>query len=1165
MALSIRTEARRSDAKRPVCPLGRPLLLVLVAAAVLLVVPAFAQDVTSGSMAGKAVDPTGRGIPDAVVIVTSEYGTRTTKTDERGQFILPNLKPGTYTVRIEAPSGFNTMIQNDVVVGLNQRAFLNFSLTPGKTETITVSARAPLVDATSTSFDTNIKYEEFASSVPLGRAFTDTFVIAPGVVSGLGTGQPNPSIGGASGLENSYLIDGVNVTNTGYGGIGMYNIIYGSLGTGVTSEFLDEVQIKSGGFEAEYGQALGGIVSAIVKSGTNDFKGSVAWYASPPAMRGSSESVDLSVGTSNTTARGVNDFAFSAGGPVKKDRLFYFLAYNPVITTEQRRATRNPNPAFAAASAGPSGVSDYNGAPVFDEATNANAFGVTSLAFPSSTRDLERKRTAGNYAFKLTWDVTPQQQVELTAFGDPITGESGAQRQDAPLYSDFATGGGESRIDYGANNQALKWNAVFGPRFFVEGIVGHHKGTFREGSEVDATNYHDIRNVLEFSRGADHYMDPMTGQPVPFDLTPVAPSRGGIGQNVDQDDESTTYKVKLTNHWGRHEVTYGLEYVDIAFRETSRYTGPTFQYKTGLRGPNGLPLDANGDGVQDSDIVTTRSGALVNVMNDAGNGTNGSVGIAYDTPNVFNVFRARLSPSSPPTQSHEYDGFIEDTWSVGSRVTVKAGLRMTTETVEGSGAFALTLGGTTTTYAPSQYTFAGNLAPRLGVIWDVLGEGKSRLWLNWGRYFERVPNDLASRAFSNEITVVGANFDDRNLTRQATTPGAACEDAGGNPVVCAALAPVFVFGLQPTDVLAGAKLPYEDELSGGFAFEVTPNSSFEVRAIYRSQGRALEDMQPSAVEQVQNFYYGMSGGFPYDPFGGSPAARASTTYPAQPFGSDELGNPGTSKVPPGGRFGFPKAKRDYKAFELVYTRRLHDHWLMLADFRYARLAGFYEGLFRNDNLQSDPNYTSLYDFPDSALTHSQFTVGPLPTDVTQVLRVHPSYQFDNKVRLGASLNWSSGTPRTSMLAHPVYRNSGEIPGIDPIYAYWSDPDVATSGCNSGVGSPCVLAKTKSLAAALSDPTAVTSPFLFDYTPVKRGNLGRIPDHMTLDLHADYPLIAGKITYQFMVDVFNVFNEQQPARFDDNIEMQAGIPDPDFLKPVEYQAPRTVRFSVRASF
>src|SRR5213593_3051114 len=308
------------------------------------VTPILAQELTTGTISGKVSDPTGRGIPGAVIIATSQFGTRTAETDANGAYILPFLRPGTYTVRAEAPGGFTTVIRNDVGVGLNQKTSLDFTLEPGKTETVTVSGQAPLVDVTSTSTSTNIKYSDFADVVPIGRSFTDTYAVAAGVVSGLGTGDGNYSISGATGLENSYLIDGVNITNTGFGGIGAYNIVYGSLGTGVTSEFLDQVQIKTGGFEAEYGQALGGIINTIVKSGTNDFKGNVAWYATPRGWRSGYTPVQLETGTSNTLAENVNDFAFSVGGPIKKDKLFYFFAYNPVITLDSRRANVLGNP-----------------------------------------------------------------------------------------------------------------------------------------------------------------------------------------------------------------------------------------------------------------------------------------------------------------------------------------------------------------------------------------------------------------------------------------------------------------------------------------------------------------------------------------------------------------------------------------------------------------------------------------------------------------------------------------------------------------------------------------------------------------------------------------------------------------------------------------------------
>ena len=436
--------------------------------------------------------------------------------------------------------------------------------------------------------------------------------------------------------------------------------------------------------------------------------------------------------------------------------------------------------------------------------------------------------------------------------------------------------------------------------------------------------------------------------------------------------------------------------------------------------------------------------------------------------------------------------------------------------------------------------------------------------MNWGRYFERVPNDLAIRALSNEVGISRQEFNDRDLTTPRLSPNGptTCSDGAGGTNSCTPLVGVLSQGVDKTNVVGGTKLPYEDELSAGFAFELTPNSSFEVRTIYRTQGRALEDVQVNAIEQIQNFYYGYSYGYPYDPFGGSSGTPQSTSFPAATFGSYELANPGTKNVPKGGLFTFPKPNRRYKSLEFIYTKRFSDNWSVYANYRFSRLIGNYEGLFRNDNGQSDPNITSLYDFPNSPLMSGQFTSGPLPADVSHVLHVYPSYQFANKLRLGANFSWASGVPRTSMLAHPSYQNSGEIPGINPTYAYWADPG------NSGNPANFVLRKTKSLGAALADPESGPfggGPFLFSYDPVKRGNLGRTPDLVTLDLHGDYPIQFGKTKLSVMLDVFNVFQSQEATLYDDNVELTAGVTDPDFLKPVQYQAPRQWRLAARWEF
>jgi len=1137
---------------------NRTTWLVLSVAAILCVAPATAQELTSGTLAGRVVDPAGQPVAGATVIATCEIGTRTAETDEVGQFLIPFLRPSSYTVRIEAAGGFNSLVQNDVIVSLNQRTQLAFALQTGVTETIIVTAPSPLVDPKSTSTGTNINYDAFSRSVPLGRAFTDTYAVAPGVVSGLGTGQGNVAIGGASGLENMYLIDGVNITNTGYGGIGAYNLVYGSLGTGVTSEFLDEVQIKTGGFEAEYGQALGGIINTIVKSGTNEFKGSAAFYSSPAAVRADTSLVSLATGNANITDESVNDFAFSVGGPIKKDKLFYFFAYNPVMRNQTVRANDLANPAYDPASAGVA---------AFDE-SGANGFGVPSAAaFPSASGDLTRTRNSHNYAAKLSWMVNPAHQIELTMFGDPSQGAMGPQRADAPLYLDQDTGGGNSEIRYGSNNAALKWNAVFTPRFFMEAQLGWHDGRFREDSDVDELQYVDIRNVQEYVRGATSY--DAGGGPVPLSMSPVATRRGGIGFISNQDDESLQFQVKMTSVVGAHELRYGVQHDAISYRESSTFTGQSINIGLPESNSFGDPVDADLDGNQDLIFVPTYGGAQVDVRNSVG----ADPTVAYDSANRFRVSRARIGPAPPATESSETSFFVQDTWSVNPRVTIKAGLRYTTQTLQGAGDVTLPFGTETidfggveariftqgtSTQSPSDYTFSGNWAPRLGVAWDALGNGKSRAWVNLARYYERVPNDLAVRAFSSEVGVSLQDFDDRALTTPRMLPFTVpCDDGGGGSTTCAPAAPVFTQGIDQTTVVPGTRLPYEDEISAGFGFEVAPQSALEVRAIYRQQGRVLEDVQVNAVEQINNFYYGVAYGYPYDPFGGTPSSPVSTEFPAAPFGAYELANPGTKNVPAGGLFEFPDAKRDYKAVEAIFTKRMSHNWSLFANYRLAKVSGNYEGLYRNDNGQSDPNITSLYDFPDSPLMRGQFESGPLPTDVTHVVHVYPSYRVGEKLTLGANLSWQSGVPRTSLLAHPIYLNGGEIPGTDPVYGYWADDG----------GGGLELRSTAILSSALNDPDAINPGvvFLRSYTPAKRGNLGRTPDILTLDLHADYPLAVGKTQMRLFMDVFNVFDQKPVTQYVDTVELVSGVTDPNYGRASGYVPPRTVRFGLRWDF
>jgi hypothetical protein len=209
-----------------------------------------AQEATTGSIAGQVVDAQGLPMPGVTVTLASGQGSRAVVTDNEGRFLVPFLTPGSYSVRAEL-SGFKPIEIRDVGVGLGQRATVpNITLrVGGLTEQVEVVGAPPVVDTSTASVGATLD-SDFLARVPVSRRFSDTLYLAPGVSSSGGAGRANPSVSGASGLENQYVIDGINVTDSGYGALGSYSIIFGSLGTGVPFDFVKEVQVKTGGYEA---------------------------------------------------------------------------------------------------------------------------------------------------------------------------------------------------------------------------------------------------------------------------------------------------------------------------------------------------------------------------------------------------------------------------------------------------------------------------------------------------------------------------------------------------------------------------------------------------------------------------------------------------------------------------------------------------------------------------------------------------------------------------------------------------------------------------------------------------------------------------------------------------------------------------------------------------
>ena len=203
---------------------------------------------------------------------------RVATADSGGRFTIVGLTPGQYTVTVEA-KGFKSTQAKNVDVVINRISNLNISL-GAVSETVEVSANSVEVDTNSTAVGDNLT-SSFYQQVPTARNVGSLFYTAPGAVDGGGTGTANPSIGGATGLENNYIADGVGINDTGFGGIGVWSYNYGSLGSGINLTFVQEVQVKTGAFEPKYGKADGGVIQIVTKSGGTQYHGALAAYFAP--------------------------------------------------------------------------------------------------------------------------------------------------------------------------------------------------------------------------------------------------------------------------------------------------------------------------------------------------------------------------------------------------------------------------------------------------------------------------------------------------------------------------------------------------------------------------------------------------------------------------------------------------------------------------------------------------------------------------------------------------------------------------------------------------------------------------------------------------------------------------------------------------------------------
>jgi len=377
---------------------------------------------TTGDIAGDATVAGGKGIAGVAVLIAGPalQGSRVATTDATGHYRVSVLPPGQYNVTFTLQN-FETETRQNIPVNLDRVTTLDVLLHPTLSEQVKVVGEAP-VDTTSTTLATNLN-QRAIETLPTGRNYSSIVQVVPGTSTDTNpenTQQSSVTVYGSAGNENLYIIDGVNTTG----------VEYGFQGKELNFEFIKEVEVKAGGYEAEYGRSTGGIINVITKSGGNEFHGDVFGYFDNDSLQAGADQVVSTAGTTAGFTR--QDYGADLGGFIVKDKLWFFGAYDRVDNTISNTLPAGPQ--------------------------------AGQVVDSQSTRDLA--------SFKLTYLMTPSQSLIFSYFQDPRTDTGAINDSNHSLNGDPLTYDGKQ--EFGGEDYALRYQGVFGSNWILTGQVARH-------------------------------------------------------------------------------------------------------------------------------------------------------------------------------------------------------------------------------------------------------------------------------------------------------------------------------------------------------------------------------------------------------------------------------------------------------------------------------------------------------------------------------------------------------------------------------------------------------------------------------------------------------------------------------------------------------------------
>lgn len=825
-----------------------------------------------------------------VTVVDPKTGfSRTVTVDQNGEFSIPNIPVGKYQVSI-VKQGYETERLNDVIIGIGKTAIIEAPLSQGNVETISVvGAQISTVDFGASESSFAITAEEL-EVLPVARNTSAVALLAPGTVQGDSRFGNLVSFGGSSVAENTYYINGLNMTNF-RNGVGAANIPFSSY---------KSFQVKTGGYSAEFGRATGGVISGVTKSGSNEWEFGAEAIYTPNSLRetgpdalyqqndctrkvvdGAIEETcahkvgDIFVNNSDYNADSF-EMNLSASGAIIEDTLFFYGAYRYRDFTQ-----------------------DWQNA--------------------SQSQLSDRTDDDDYWLARVDWHINDNHKIMAWAFSDNRTYST---TQFDKVDGEFSKERGTTLSTRGGESFAVRYSGNITDDFSMSAMYGEVEFNNTDKSPFDDTC------------------------PVVWD----ADTRTSLGCWVTfspSEQNDTREQVRFDFEWivhDDHTLRFGIDYEKNTANDlTKRSGGVYYRYETfneGVTLRNGYTTTAE------------TAGRNVRVQH-------------YEVGGEFEIENNAI--------------YIEDQWDVTETLRLNLGLRSDSfKNLNASGEEFISV--------------QNQIAPRLGLSWDVTGESEHKVFANLGRYFLPV-------AANTNVRLAGA---ETFTERYYEIAGINADDT---PQLGAELGTIKVYGdgeaaSASTLVDHNIEPMYNDEIMLGYQAVIDDNWSWGVKFTHRRLGNQIDD--GSVVEGLKKRGIDADDADHFILF--NPGRPATFNYDADHDGVEELYTLTAEEL------GYPDAVRKYNAIDLTLERAWDSEWMFSAKYTWSQSYGNAEGYVKSDNGQDDAGLTTDWDYPylmDGAY-------GFLPNDRRHVIKLFGAYTLAENLTVGVNSTIASGRPWTAL-------------------------------------------------------------------------------------------------------------------------------------------------------